>query len=94
MVPWGTSFRAANASKPFGTGYRAVPAIQAAIVPPIPRELLSKPQFAQLVKDIYSVIQQCLQKDPTIRPNADALVSLCAALCYSVQPLRLGRLDL
>ncbi len=84
------TFELLSGSKPFGTGYRAVPAIQAAIVPPLPTELLVKPQFAELAKNIYEVIKQCLQKDPALRPNADALVDLCEKLCYSIQPRRTG----
>jgi len=40
------TFELLTGTKPFGTGYRAVPAIQAAIAPILPPELLSKPQFA------------------------------------------------
>lgn len=84
------AFELLSGSKPFGTGYRAVPAIQEAIVPPLPLELLAKPQFAALANNIYQVIQKCLRKDPAQRPKADALVRLCEALCYSVQPRRMG----
>ena len=84
------TFELLSGAKPFGTGYRAVPAIQAAIVPPLPPELLAKPQFAELARNIYGLIQRCLQKDPEARPTADALVRLCEELCYSVKERRIG----
>ena len=76
--------------KPFGNGYRAVPKIQAAIVPALPAEITQKPQFAELAKNIYAVISLCLQKEPASRPDADALVMLCESLCYSVQGREFG----
>jgi serine/threonine-protein kinase len=84
------TFELLTGSKPFGTGYRAVPAIQAAIVPSLPRDLVAKPQFAELVNNIYQVITKCLQRDPGLRPDADALVDLCETLCYSVQLRKTG----
>ncbi|MEJ1117082.1 serine/threonine-protein kinase [Phyllobacterium sp. CCNWLW109] len=84
------AFELLTGTKPFGTGYRAVPAIQAAITPPLPPELLSKPQFAELTRNIYAIIQQCLLKDPTARPTADQLIRLCEDLCYSVKERRIG----
>lgn len=76
--------------KPFGTGYRAVPAIQAALVPDLPAEILLKPQFAELARDIFEVIRKCLQKNPADRPDADQLVVYCENFCYSVQPRKAG----
>jgi serine/threonine protein kinase len=84
------AFELLTGSKPFGTGYRAVPAIQAALVPSLPREITAKPQFAELVNNIYQVITRCLQRDPKLRPDADSLVALCETLCYSIGPRLLG----
>ncbi len=50
----------------------------------------TKPQFAEIVNEIYKVIGQCLLRDPTVRPTADALVRLCETLCYSVQARQIG----
>lgn len=69
--------------KPFGQGYRAVPLIQAAVMPALPPEAQPKAQFAALTTELYNVIRQCLLKDPAARPDADGLVQLCEALCYS-----------
>lgn len=84
------AFELLTGSKPFGTGYRAVPAIQAAILPQLPRELIAKPQFAELAKNIHQIIGMCLQRNPGLRPDADALVGHCETLCYSVQRRRIG----
>lgn len=84
------TFELLTGKKPFGTGYRIVPAIQEAIVPPLPAELQVKPQFAELANNIYRVIQQCLKKDPDDRPAADNLVRRCEALCYSVNTRQTG----
>jgi len=84
------AFELLSGSKPFGTGYRAVPAIQAANLPALPSEILVKPQFGALSSEIHQVIARCLKKNPSDRPDADALVGLCEQLCYSMQSRELG----
>lgn len=69
--------------KPFGQGYRAVPLIQAAVMPALPQDAQPKAQFSALTNELYDVIRQCLVRDPAARPDADGLVRLCEALCYS-----------
>jgi serine/threonine protein kinase len=69
--------------KPFGQGYRAVPLIQAAVMPGLPEDARPNAQFAALTTELYEVIRQCLMRDPAARPDADGLVRLCEALCYS-----------
>ena len=77
------TFELLAGTKPFGQGYRAVPLIQAAVMPALPPEALPKAQFAALTNELYDVIRQCLLRDPDARPDADRLVRLCEALCYS-----------
>jgi eukaryotic-like serine/threonine-protein kinase len=72
--------------RPFGTGYKAVPLIQAANVPPLPATLTNKPQFGPFAQAIYDILKLCLQKDQLKRPSADDLVKLCEGLYYSVVP--------
>lgn len=80
-------------SKPFGSGYRAVPLIQAAVIPPIPPALLVNVQFSGLVTDIYNIIIICLSRNPSSRPTADQLVTLCEALCYSISAREFGTIQ-
>ena len=87
------TFELLTGIKPFGSGYRAVPLIQKAIVPPIPTEQTPKTQFLGLAKEIYAIIKTCLSRDPTDRPTADALVLLCEALCYSDDLREFGTVD-
>ncbi len=87
------AFELLTGSKPFGTGYRAVPAIQQAIVPELPRQVLAKAQFATLAGAIYDIIRQCLKKKPEDRPTADQLVKLCEGLCYSLTPRKFGEVS-
>lgn len=83
-------FEMLTGSRPFGSGYAAVPLIQSAQVPPMPANLTSKLQFSTLTKDIYGIIQSCLNKDPNSRPTADDVVRQCESLCYSTAPREFG----
>jgi serine/threonine-protein kinase len=69
---------------PFGQGFAAVPRIQAAAPPLMPRELQVHPQFRHLGRELYGVLLQCMQRDPSQRPDALQLVELCDRLCYSL----------
>ena len=72
-------------SKPFGIGLRAVSKIQEAKPPAFPTFMTSNPQFSSLSNELIKIILQCLQKDPSVRPTADALVEQCGNLCYPVE---------
>lgn len=76
--------------KPFGSGYKAIPKIQAASPPSMQKQLAAKPQFAPLAKSIETVVMKCLSKDPTKRPTADQIVNECEAMCYSVAKREFG----
>ena len=79
--------------KPYGTGLMAVGKILEASPPEVPPFLTSNPQFAPLSREILQLIMQCLQKDPSVRPSADTLVSLCGDLCYPIVPRHVGRVN-
>lgn len=84
------AFELLTGSKPFGVGYRAVPLIQAAVTPDLPAAIVAKSQFSGLVREIYAIITRCLHRDPTGRPTADELVTLCETLCYSHSSRQFG----
>lgn len=79
--------------KPFGVGYKAVPAIQAAVAPKLPANIATNTQFKSLGTQLYEIVTSCLNKNPTTRPSADRLVSLCETLCYAIQPREEGRIS-
>ncbi|HEY9135679.1 MAG TPA: protein kinase [Pseudomonadales bacterium] len=69
---------------PFGSGLQAVKGILMDEPPAIPDSgVFSSPQFNPLVQELTDIRTRCLQKDPSVRPTADELVSVCAKLCYS-----------
>jgi eukaryotic-like serine/threonine-protein kinase len=78
---------------PFGRGLGAVPAIVAAKLPDIPILFGAKPQFRPLTDDLWSIVRECLRKDPGDRPTADALVEKCERLCYSNAERHPGLID-
>jgi eukaryotic-like serine/threonine-protein kinase len=78
--------------KPFGTGYRAVPAIMEAPVPPLPRIITAKAQFRPTGEELYELVEACLQKNAADRLSADELVSRCERLCYLNAPREFGRI--
>lgn len=79
--------------KPFGAGYGAVPAIQAAVLPALPSSATSKAQFRPFAEALYEVIKLCIRKDPTERLTADKLVAECEGLHYSDEGRRFGIVD-
>ncbi|WP_198019050.1 serine/threonine-protein kinase [Azorhizobium doebereinerae] len=87
------AFELLTSKKPFGAGYRAVPLIQAAVMPTLPRDQAPKAQFAALTNQIYDIIRTCLSRDPSVRPTADGLVTQCEALCYSDARRQYGFVD-
>ena len=69
---------------PYGSGLRAVRNILEAKPPEFPKFLTSNRQFAPLAEQLKGIILQCMQKDPSLRPDADALVRLTSELCYPI----------
>lgn len=76
--------------KPYGSGLKAVGNILAAAIPVPPTFLTQNPQLSPLAEEVLQIIMRCLQKDPSARPNADELVTLCGDLCYPVVQRRVG----
>jgi serine/threonine protein kinase len=68
---------------PFGSGLAAIPTILQADLPSKPDLFIRKPQFSPLTTELWGIVQACLQKKATQRPNADDLVAMCSKLCYS-----------
>ena len=80
------TFELLTGDRPFGAGYKAVPLIQAAKLPPLPKALTANSQFGPFASAVYDVIQACMQKDPATRLTADQLVQACEGLYYSIAP--------
>jgi serine/threonine protein kinase len=76
------AFELISGEKPFGVGYRAVPAILEGKVSPLPTSIKSHAQFKPTGEEVYKLIQACLQVNPAERPTADELVRRCEKLCY------------
>lgn len=84
------TFEVLTGKRPFGAGYKAVPLIQAAKVPPLPSTLTSNSQFEPFASSIFEIIKLCMQKDPAARLTADQLVTACEGLYYSTAPREFG----
>jgi serine/threonine protein kinase len=78
--------------RPFGQGYKAVPAIMKGKLPALPSTLLSNRQFANLSKEIHEIIQSCVRLDPNERTTADEVVRACEQLCYTFAEREFGRI--
>jgi serine/threonine-protein kinase len=76
------AFQLLSGELPFGQGFAAVPRIQAAVAPTMPKMIQDHSQFSHLGREIHGILLQCLQRDPSARPTATQLVSLCDRLCY------------
>jgi serine/threonine-protein kinase len=79
--------------RPFGQGYKAVPLIQQAKLPPLPGSVTAKAQFRPFAEALYEVIKLCVTKDAAGRPTADQLVSACEGLHYSDAQRHFGTVD-
>jgi serine/threonine-protein kinase len=79
--------------RPFGQGYKAVPAIMEAKLPLLPAKFGENPQYKKLSDEIYGIIRSCIQKNPNERPTADQVVNACEDLCYSVADREFGTVD-
>ncbi|WP_294305643.1 serine/threonine-protein kinase [uncultured Sphingomonas sp.] len=77
------TFELLTGKKPFGDGYRAVKAIEAGVLPPLPQEIIGNTQFRNLIGEIMDLVQKCIIKDISLRISSDELASLCSQLCYS-----------
>lgn len=86
-------FEHLSGEKPFGSGLKAVPAIVAANVPALPQSVTTKAQFRPIAEEIYSLISDCLQRDPASRPTADELVYRCESLCYPIAHREFGTVN-
>lgn len=80
------TFELLTGSRPFGAGYKAVPLIQAAKLPPLAPALTANSQFSPFAVEIYDVIKACMKKNPADRLTADQLVQACEGLYYSMAP--------
>lgn len=78
-------YRLISGDYPFGTGLKAIPKIVKAELPDKPK-LITKPQFSETGEALWAIIKACLAQSPEERPTADAVVSMCSELCYSVSP--------
>lgn len=84
------TFELLTGQKPFGSGLRAVPAILAAQIPPVPSFVTANSQFRPTAGEIYELILECMKADPTARPTADELVLRCESLCYPTTAREFG----
>jgi serine/threonine-protein kinase len=80
-----------SGKKPFGEGLRAILAINEAARPQKPIWIEENLQFQAIGSSVYDVILSCLQKDPSLRPTADELVTRCESFCYSTADRKLGK---
>lgn len=80
-------------TQPYGTGLSAVLKIAEAKPPLKPKPLRELLGFGPLSDDVWEIILACLKKDPTERPDADALVSMCSNLCYSQAKRETGTIE-
>lgn len=47
-------------------------------------------ETALLEKELWGLVQSCLQIDPLLRPKANEVVQTCETLCYSAAPRKTG----
>jgi serine/threonine-protein kinase len=83
-------FELLTGAKPFGVGLKVIAKILEAKPPEFPTFLTSNAQFAPLSNQLIQIVLQCLQKEPSARPTADALVEQCGTLCYPVETRCIG----
>lgn len=83
-------FELLTGNRPFGQGYKAVPAIMEAKLPQLSKQLTGNPQYSSLSETIYKIIKRCIKKDIKERPTADELVTACESLCYASNPREFG----
>jgi eukaryotic-like serine/threonine-protein kinase len=79
-----------SGQKPFGFGLTVIRNILEDPAPQKPRFIDEKIQFQSLGNELYALILECLDKNPTNRPTADDLVQRCEDLCYPVVERQIG----
>jgi eukaryotic-like serine/threonine-protein kinase len=80
-----------SGQKPFGSQIAdVVPRILEAKPPSCPRGIGEKLQFQPLGNELYTIILECLDKNPENRPTSDILVQKCEELCYPVVERKIG----
>jgi eukaryotic-like serine/threonine-protein kinase len=79
-----------SGQKPFGFGLTVIRNILEDPAPQKPKFIDEKLQFQSLGNELYSLILECLDKDPENRPTADNLVQRCEELCYPVVERQTG----
>jgi len=82
-----------SGTKPFGIGLAAVGKIVSGNSPPKPACFGASQQFGAHLDELWSIVEACLQFDPSGRPSADELVRRCDDLCYSSCVRRIGTIS-
>jgi len=72
---------------PFGSGLQAVAAIVQGQKPDLPGRIASHAQFGGLSRQLHDLTMRCLEADPSHRPTAAELATLCDEVCY-LPPVR------
>jgi serine/threonine-protein kinase len=75
-------FRLLTGEYPFGVYLEAAVNVKNQNRKPWPPFMTSNAQFAPLAMDLQTLVNSCLEYDPTARPSADELVIRCQDLCY------------
>jgi serine/threonine protein kinase len=85
-------YRLCTGKYPFGSGWGAMKKILSGHIPKKPAVHAGNPQFTVLSDRLWEVTQLCLQLQSANRPSADALLEICAGICYSDARRRLGHI--
>ncbi len=72
--------------RPFGSGLIAIPKIVKRDFPKREDVLRVKPQFRELVGELWEVIDECLNLDAAKRITAEQVVARLSEICYSTAP--------
>lgn len=75
-------FRLLTGEYPFGVYLDAAVNVKTKNRKPWPTFMTSNAQFARLAKELQTIVDCCLEYDPTARPTADELAHKCQNLCY------------
>lgn len=75
-------FRLLAGVYPFGVYLEAAVNVKTKKRAPWPTFMTSNLQFAPLAKQLQSVVDRCLEYDPSARPSADELTNICQDICY------------
>ena len=86
-------FYACTGQHPFGVGMDAVLAIGNGERKPWPQFMTSNAQFQPVAEALQTLIEWCLNPDPSDRPTADTLSQELSKLCVFSSPRFGGRID-